>query len=227
MYNKFNFDYLESIFILAQKNDYKFTPLEELSGDDSANKKKFSLRLDIEFQPHSLENFLVLTKKYNIPMTIYVRVSGPYNIFWYNTYKFLKRAKNEGHEIGLHTTPFEWSKLNNENPNDILDVEIKLLKKFFDIKSVSTHRDLNYAYNSLPWLEENWNHIKKKYDLKYHAYEKKFFENIEYVNEGFNPHICWRNKTPEECIKSGKTIYMLLHPHWWFRDNPFEHEYSL
>ena len=63
---------------------------------------------------------------------------------------------------------------------------------------------------------------KKKYDLKYHAYEKKFFEKTEYVNEGFNPHICWRNKTPEDCIRSGKTIYMLLHPHWWFRENPFE-----
>ena len=155
MYNKFNFDYLESIFSLAKTNNYKFTPLQELSENNQENKKKFSLRLDVEFQPHSLGNFLDLTKKYNVPMTIYVRVSGPYNIFWYNTFKFLKKAENDGHEIGLHTTPYEWAKLNNENPNNILDAEIKLLKKFFDIKSISTHRDLNYAYNSLPWFEEN------------------------------------------------------------------------
>ena len=50
MYNKFNFDYLESIFILAQKNDYKFIPLEKLSGDDLMNKKRFSLRLDVDFR---------------------------------------------------------------------------------------------------------------------------------------------------------------------------------
>ena len=41
-------------------------------------------------------------------MTIYVRVAGPYNIFWYNTFKYLKKASNDGHEIGLHTTPYEF-----------------------------------------------------------------------------------------------------------------------
>ena len=79
----------------------------------------------------------------------------------------------------------------------------------------------------MPWIEDNWDKLKKKYNLKYHAYEKKLFDNVHYVNEGFKPHLTWRNKTPEECIESGESIYMLLHPHWWFKNFPFEHEYSL
>lgn len=226
MYNKFNIKYLEKIFNLAKKKNYNFISLEKLYDLKGDIKKKFVLRLDVEYQPHSLENFIKIAKKFKVPMTIYVRVAGPYNFFWYNTFKYLKKASNDGHEIGLHTTPYEWGKLNKQKSNQILDVEVQVIKSFFNLKSISTHRDLNYTYNSLPWFEKNWLKIKKKYKLKYHAYDKKLFQKVQYVNEGFNPHLCWRNKSPEECISKGESIYMLLHPHWWYEDNPFEHEYS-
>ena len=48
------------------------------------------------------------------------------------------------------------------------------------------------------------------------------YDNFEYVNEGFNPHLSWRNKEPLDMINSNKNIYMLLHPHWWYQNHPFE-----
>ena len=57
-------------------------------------------------------------------------MAGPYNFFWYNTFKYLKKASNDGHEIGLHTTPYEWGKLNKQKSNQILDVEVQVIKVF-------------------------------------------------------------------------------------------------
>ena len=57
MYNKFNIKYLEKIFSLAKKN-YDFISLEKLYDLKGDIKKKFVLRLDVEYQPHSLENFI-------------------------------------------------------------------------------------------------------------------------------------------------------------------------
>ena len=96
MYNNFIIKYVDSIFQLALDSGYEFLNLENFY-DLKKPLKKFVLRLDVEFQPQSLESFLELTSKYKIPMTIYVRVSGPYNVLWYNTYKYLKKAQDQGH----------------------------------------------------------------------------------------------------------------------------------
>ena len=68
----------------------------------------------------------------------------------------------------------------------------------------------------------NWDKIKKGTNLEVHAYDKDIFRNSEYINEGANPHISWRNLKPEDVIKTGKTIYMLTHNHWWHKNHPFE-----
>ena len=40
-------------------------------------------------------------------------------------------------------------------------------------------------------------------------------------------HICAGEiKVPKNVFQKEESIYMLLHPHWWYEDNPFEHEYS-
>ena len=96
-----------------------------------------------------------------------------------------------------------------------------MLKQFFKIKGLAPHRDLNYAYNSLPFIEKEWEKISDL-GVSYQAYDKKIFENSIYINEGFNPHLCWRNHAPEDIIPSNKTIYMLTHNHWWYEKNPFE-----
>ena len=113
------------------------------------------------------------------------------------------------HEIGLHTTPYEWGKLNKQKSNQILDAEVQVIKSFFNLKSISTHRDLNYTFNSLPWFEKLVK-IKKKYKLKYHAYDKNFFRKSNMLTRVLN-HICAGEIKVPKNVFQRRVIYMLLH----------------
>lgn len=219
----FTYNYLERIIKMAKINKYTFVGLKDFNSFKNF-KKKFILRLDLDFYPKSLRGILTISKKYKIPLTIYVRVAGPYNIFWYENYQIIKEAIDNGHTIGLHSNNVERAKLINKNNEKCFDEEFIALEKVFGkIVTFAPHRDINYIENSLPWIEKNWTKLKKKYNLKFHAYEKKFLKNFTYINEGFNPHLTWRNMMPEDAIKQKKNIYMLIHPHWWFEKNPHEH----
>jgi len=171
-----------------------------------------------------LQPFVKLAGELSIPFTLFVRVAGPYNIFWYPNYKVIAEAAKAGCEIGLHTTPVEWATLMQRNVEDTLAAELAALRSHFDVVGIAPHRDINYVYNSLPWLEEHWAHIKSTTGLLYHAYEDDFQKDWIYVNEGLSPHLGWRNMSPMDAIKSGKNIHMLLHPHWWYVEHPFEVE---
>jgi hypothetical protein len=133
----------------------------------------------------------------------------------------LEAAAQDGFELGLHSNFVEFAKLHNQSASKILKAETKLLSTFWDIRGLATHRDINYTYNSLPWVEVNPETLESL-GFKYQAYDKRFFENAVYVNEGLNPHLCWRNHRPEDVIKTGKSIYMLTHSHWWWVKHPFE-----
>tara|TARA_B100001741_G_C16441977_1_gene546088 strand:- start:84 stop:761 length:678 start_codon:yes stop_codon:yes gene_type:complete len=221
--NFFTYNYLKKIIKIAKNNNYKFIGLKDFNKFINL-KKKFILRLDIDFYPKSLRGILDISKKFKIPLTIYVRVAGPYNIFWYENYQIIKEAIDQGHTIGLHSNNVERAKLLKKNNAKCFEEELRTLNEAFGkIITFAPHRDINYMENSLPWIEKNWLNLKKKYNLKFHAYEKRFFKNFIYINEGMNPHLTWRNITPESAIKQKKNIYMLIHPHWWFEKNPHEH----
>ncbi len=219
---KFSYINLEKIIKLALKHNYELQTLQEFY--KKPNKyKKFIIRLDLDFYPSSLKGLLIIADKYKIKFNIFIRVSGNYNLLWYENFRILKSAEEKGHSIGLHSNFVEWSKINNFNKTKLLNTEISLLRSLFKkIDTFAPHRDLNYIYNSLPWTEKNWSFFKKN-KFKFHAYNKIFMENCVYVNEGFNPHLGWRKYSPEEIIKSNKSIYLLLHPHWWYDEHPYEH----
>ena len=104
-----------------------------------------------------------------------------------------------------------------------METELNILRNHFEILGIAPHRDINYMYNSLPELEKNWSIIKNRFGLVYQGYDRLLFEKFIYINEGLNPHLCWRNKTPEEAIRMKKSIYLNTHSHWWFKDHAFEH----
>ena len=222
--NIFSINYLRKIFLKAIEHKYSFLSMTEYhSMEYESNKKYFILRLDLDLKPERLIPIIKLTKDLNIPLTIFVRVSGPYNFLWYPNYQAISFAEQNNAEIGLHTNPVEWDGIIKQTSiKNIFESELFLLRSKFNISGVAPHRDIDYCFNSLPWLEDNWAALKKEYSLKYHAYEEKFFENFIYINEGFNPHLTWRNSDPFDIIEENKNIYMLLHPHWWHEDHPFE-----
>tara|TARA_A200000113_G_C8783355_1_gene328366 strand:+ start:76 stop:885 length:810 start_codon:yes stop_codon:yes gene_type:complete len=222
--NLFNLEYYNEFIKEALDNGYSFMTLKEFFTKRPNNLKIFILRHDLDQKPHSLENMLNVERKYNIKSTIFVRpLTNEYNVYGYNTFKMLTNAQKEGFEIGLHTSFVEFSIINKLDRIKVLETELNILRNHFEVSGIAPHRDLNYMYNSLPELEKNWSLIKNKFDLIYQGYDKLLFESLTYVNEGFNPHLCWRNVTPEEAMKNKQSIYLNTHSHWWFKDQAFEH----
>jgi hypothetical protein len=149
--------------------------------------------------------------------------ANEYNPFSYHVFPTLYWAKNLGFEIGLHSNFLEFATITGVDPYAALKAEISLLRSFFPAAdSISCHRDINYQFNSLPWLEAHWQTVKSELRLAYQAYEPRVLDNVLYVNEGLNPHLCWRKQTPEDAIKTGKSICLLTHSHWWYEKHPYE-----
>jgi hypothetical protein len=221
--NAFTYAYLESIVDGAKRAGYQFVRLSDMLRADRPE-KSFVLRLDLDHKPKSLRHFVDVARRRRIPMIVYVRSVGPYNPLWYDCISILREAVDAGCDIGLHTAAVEWARLTGTTPEKAFAAELGLLRSCFVVDSIAPHRDTNYMYNTLPWIERCWPELSAQHGLSFQAYDKRLLENSIYVNEGLSPHLGWRATTPEAAIQSDKSIYMLLHSHWWFDKNPFEHD---
>jgi len=220
--NKFSIKYYEDIINNALDNKYKFVTVAEFLDLGCPDLNHFILRHDLDQKPSTLQNQLDVERGCGVRSTIYARVTAnEYNVLSYPVLDMLRKAQRDDFEIGLHTNFLEYATINKLNPMNVLELEYTILNKIFDIKGLAPHRDLNYAYNSLPYIEENWKEIKGL-GFDYQAYNEKIFSASVYVNEGFNPHLCWRNNKPEDIIPTNKSIYMMTHNHWWYKKHPFE-----
>lgn len=222
-FNIFNSVYLRSIFQAAIDAGYSFQTLRDFTRVGCPSERVFVLRVDLDLHPERLRLFVEVAKEFGITFTVFIRVTGPYNFLWYPCFKQINDAALIGCEIGLHTSAVEWGILNNINTHEAsFSSELEVLRSHFDVLGVAPHRDINYTYNTLPWINENWESIQSNYGLEYHAYESRIHNNSIYVNEGLSPHLGWRNMTPFDAIRTGKSVNLLLHPHWWFVNHPFE-----
>ena len=221
--NTFSIAYYKTILQAALDAGYSFVTLKEFVDLGCPEQKHFVLRHDLDKQPTSLAPIIDAERELGIKSTVFVRVCGcEYNPLGYAGYRAIKHAVDAGAEIGLHTGFIEFATITGESAEDVLVNELLTLRGFFDVNGVATHRDINYMYNSLPWLQQNWTRVKSHLNLVYEAYEPRIMSRLLYVNEGLNPHLCWRSMTPEQAITTGRSICMLTHPHWWYKDHAFE-----
>lgn len=222
--NKFSLQYYVELINLARDHRYTFYTVDDFLKANCPSTKAFVIKHDIDAKPEYLSQLIDVEKELNVRSTLFVRVAGAeYNPLGYSLMKTLLRAADDDFEIGLHTNFIEYAKILDLNPIDILIAEVDLIRRFFDIKGIACHRDFNYAYNSLPWVQENWKKISETLSLKYEAYDERIMSATHYINEGYVPHLGWRNHKPEEIIAQGNSIYLLTHPHFWYKDHPFEH----
>lgn len=222
--NKFTLAYYVSILKSALNTGYKFQTLSQFWDNDCPSTGVFVLRHDLDANSPTLKGILDAEIHTGVRSSIFVRVTAnTYNPFDYRTFPILDRAKNLGFELGLHTNFVEFATFHDIEPVEILKAELTSLRAFFgDITSIACHRDLNYAYNSLPWLQRNWEEVSKNLSLRYEAYDAKIMDNLLFVNETAEQKLGWRSTTPEQAIETGRSICMSTHPHWWFKTNPFE-----
>lgn len=221
----FSLDYYESIIMQAKRAGYSFKTLQSYWDEGCPLTGSFVLRHDVDKKPVTLRAMLEREQRQGVVSTVFVLVtSNEYNLFDYRTSHLVSEASAMGCEIGLHTNFLEYAKLTDGDPYKTLSAEITSARAFFPdaFKSLACHRDYNYLYNSLPWIEENWRWVAETFGMSYQAYDSTIMGNLLYVNETVNPRLGWRTSTPEEAIISGKSICMSTHPHWWFQRHPFE-----
>ena len=161
----------------ALENGYVFMTIKDFLKNGSPKEKVFILRHDFDKQPETCDIFIKAEREFNVRSTTYVRVANnDYNPFSYVVYPKLKKAEEEGFEIGLHSNFVEYSKFTGIPIEDVLTSEWNALSAFFNLEGMSCHRDINYAYNSLPWVEEN-ELLLKQIGIKYQAYDKKILDS--------------------------------------------------
>lgn len=223
--NQFSIAYYSKILELAKDQGYKAVTLNEFVRLGCPKIGHLIIRHDLDKSPITLKPVLDAERKVDIKSTTFVRVAGSeYNFLSYPCFKILKDAEADGFEIGLHSNFVEFSTIMNLDPILVLQNEVSILKSFFNVSGIATHRDINYMYNSLPVLESqfNWHILKDQLKLNYQAYSQDIMNSTQYVNEGLNPHLCWRSKAPEHYFSEKKSIYLLTHSHWWYVEHAFE-----
>lgn len=225
--NRFSLAYYAEVIRSAQAAGYTFVTLGEFWDLGCPSYKHIVMRHDLDVLPASLKQMIDVERHLGIKSTTYFRVcSNSYNPFGYVALPTLLQMQKEGFEVGLHTNFVEFHEINKEllhGPMTVLEAELAAARQFFNISSISTHRDLNFTHNSLPYVEKHWPTIRARNALKFQAYDKKIMDNVVYVNEGTNPHLTWRGVAPEEVIPTNRSICMLTHSHWWYSVHPFEH----
>jgi hypothetical protein len=225
--NPFTLAYYGSILAKAKEAGYTFTTLRQHWDEECPREKRFILRHDVDTNPMTLKGVLDAEAVHDVPSTVFVRVTGnTYNPFDYRTYPLFNRVLKQKGELGLHSNFVEFARINGvENAEEIISVlmsEAVALASFYPISGLACHRDLNFTHNSLPWLEEHWDQVSRAIGFAYQAYDKELMDSFIYVNEKTEPHMGWRSYTPEDAIATGRSICMSTHPHWWFKDHPFE-----
>lgn len=223
--NSFSKEYYKNILCSAKSCGYLFLTMSRYAKElkKFKNEKVALLRHDVDSKPNRAKIFFEVEEEVGAVSTNFLLTHDiNYNPLAINNLKLFTQAESKGFEIGLHTNFVETGMLLGKSPDKILETELNVLRSYFDIQGVACHRNIDFMYNSLPHLEENWSALKEKHSFGYQAYEPMFVTDITFVNEGFNPHLGWRGPTPEDVISSGKSFCLSTHPHWWHRDHAFE-----
>ena len=220
--SEFSYNSYLRIIELALRNKYVFMTLKEFLDNDCPKESVFLLRHDFDKKPNNCDIFFKAEKSLGVKSTTFIRVANnEYNPFSYDVYAKLKAAELDGFELGLHSNFVEFAAINAKDCFEIFKSEWIALSQFYNIFGLATHRDINYLYNSLPWVIDNFESLKDL-GVYYHAYDDKILNSVIYVNEGLSPHLNWRSMSPFDAIKTGKSICFLTHNHWWYYNHPFE-----
>lgn len=223
--NNFSIAYYTQILEHAKKCNYKSVTLDEFVALGCPQKHHLIIRHDLDKSPLTLKPVLDAERATDTKSTTFVRLAGAeYNFLSYPCFKILQDAEKDGFEIGLHSNFVEFATLMKLDPFKVLQDEVSMIRSFFNVSGVATHRDINYMHNSLPSLQNefNWRALKADLKLNYEAYSRQIMNSVVYVNEGLNPHLCWRSSPPEAHFESGSSVYLLTHSHWWYVNHAFE-----
>ena len=146
----------------------------------------------------------------------------------------LKRLLNSGHELGYHSEIIDQSIIWDEEAEDCLRRDLKVLGSMFDyeVKSVASHGG-NTGFNNLDFWKKN---KPKDYNLLYEGYDKEpeynLFQEAFYISDSewtqwkcYNKGVLLENdrRSPSEHLKDEhQLIHLLIHPDTYYKRHIYE-----
>lgn len=209
--------YRQILSAFAVKGYQAMTFTEYHSLPAAERQRKLLLRCDVDERIDRVPVLLEVQRELGLKATYFIHVHASYNAFSYDGYDTVKRIVASGGEVALHSNFVEFATLMGEEPGDVLRREKAMLEAVCGrpVLGHACHRDMNYIYNSLPWIEE---HGISQFGFEWQAYDPIFTsDNILYVNEALTPrHLGW-SIDPEQAAETGQNVCLFVHPHWWHR----------
>lgn len=208
----------------------KFVELKSTLGD-----KTVVNRIDIDFSVKKVTYLLDIFDELNIKGTFFIRLHAPeYNPFSFENYRVIKRLLASGHELGYHSEIIDQSKIWDEDPEDCLIRDLKVLSSMFnyEVKSVASHGGMT-GFNNLDfWIDKK----PKDYGLLYEGYDKEveynLFQEAFYISDSeWTQWKCYNKgslvvedrRSPKDHIQDNhKLIHLLIHPDTYFKNHIYE-----
>lgn len=233
---KFTWDNLKNEYEKIIQSGYEIITCEEYVKKKGTFKNKILVnRIDIDMSIKKVRNLLDIYDELNIKGSFFVRLhASEYNPFSFEGYRILKRLLNSGHELGYHSEIIDQSKIWNENSNECLIRDLKVLGTMFDykVKSVASHGGMT-GFNNLDFWKTN---KPKDFDLLYEAYDEEpeynLFNESFYISDSeWTKWKCYKNgklviddtRSPSEHIKDEhKLIHLLIHSDTYFNNHFYE-----
>ncbi len=238
MYN-FPFTYTSLYKQLKKAIDlgYQFLTMEDyysMSKDGKLPSKIIVNRVDIDFSCKKARKLAKIFNKLGIQATFFVRMHAKeYNPFDFENYNCLKFIK-EKHNIGLHSEIVDQSAIWNENQEECLLRDIKILETMLNIsiKGIASHGGMT-GLNNLDFWKDNQ---PSKYGLWYEAYENtdnfNLFHNSFYISDSeWTQWKCYSNgklilgnkqSLGEHLEDNHQVIYLLIHPDTYYEEHFYE-----
>ena len=232
----FTWNNLENEFSTIIDKGYQIITCEEyVRIKENLPAKVVVNRIDIDLSVKKVINILDIFDKLNIKGTFFLRLHAPeYNPFSFENYRVLKRLLNSGHELGYHSEIVDQSIIWNEDAEECLLRDLKVLSDIFNykVKSVASHGG-STGYNNLDFWK---NRKPKEFNLLYEGYDNEpeynLFQEAFYISDSewtqwkcYNKGALLENdrRSPSEHLEDEhQLIHLLIHPDTYFHHHIYE-----
>tara|TARA_B110000008_G_C16944116_1_gene553702 strand:+ start:208 stop:930 length:723 start_codon:yes stop_codon:yes gene_type:complete len=238
--NKYRFTWnnLKNEYKSIIESGYKIITCEEFVKKKGTFKHKVLVnRIDIDLSIKKVSILLDIFDQLKIKGTFFVRLHAPeYNPFSFEGYRILKRLINSGHELGYHSEIIDQSIIWDEDADDCLKRDLKVLGNIFNynVKSVASHGGMT-GHNNLDFWK---NRKPKDFNLLYEGYDKEpefnLFQESFYISDSeWTQWKCYnkgvlvkddRRSPSEHVLDDHSLINLLIHPDTYFHNNIYDNE---
>jgi hypothetical protein len=196
--------YKKIIKTLKEKHTFmSFTNFEK--------QKNFVLkRHDVDFTLENALDLAIIESELGVTSTYFLMLHCEfYNLLEKKNIEIVKKISNMGHEIGLHFDAQFYDISDDEDLNDKISLEKRVLENFLEIKI-----EVFSFHNTTPFTMSCQNY---SYGNLINTYSSYFQENLGYCSDS-NGY--WRFNRMIDFIKenNNKSLQILTHPVWWTKE---------